>query len=145
MKRYIWIALLFMTVISCNEVKEQCQPWHLTCEYLVNPLGIDIPHPRFRWKLSDQRQGALQKAYSISVGTDSTDVFNGEGDMWDTGKQMSEGMLVPYQGKPLEPFTKYYWSVKVWDLNGKKGERVSGSQFRNGNDGDGKLERFLDH
>ena len=25
----------------------------LRCEYLTNPIGIDVQHPRFSWKLDD--------------------------------------------------------------------------------------------
>ena len=28
---------------------------------------------------------------------------------------MSDGQLVTYNGNTLEPFQKYYWSVKVWN------------------------------
>lgn len=34
----------------------------LRCEYAKNPLGIDIPRPRFSWQLRAQRQGARQSA-----------------------------------------------------------------------------------
>ena len=48
-----------------------CQLRALQCEYLVNPLGIDAPSPRFTWQLADARQGAKQKAYQVLVSTDS--------------------------------------------------------------------------
>jgi len=132
MRKYVWFALLFMTLSSCDDKTDQCYSYHLTCEYLVNPLGIDVYYPRFRWKIDDKREGASQQAYSICVGTDSANVLDGQGDMWNTGKQMSDEMLISYQGKSLEPFTKYYWSVRVWDKDGKEGRSAPLASFETG-------------
>jgi alpha-L-rhamnosidase len=90
----------------------------LKCEYAVNPLGIDAPHPRLSWLMSDSRRGALQTAYQIVVGTDSLSVANEQGAVWNTQKVRSGNMLVRYDGEKLQPFTKYYWSVKIWDKDG---------------------------
>ncbi|TSJ37216.1 Bacterial alpha-L-rhamnosidase [Mucilaginibacter corticis] len=87
----------------------------LKCEYLVNPLGIDAIHPRFTWMMNDTRNGALQTAYEVFVGTDSAAVANSEGSVWDSNKTESSSSLVTYNGKTLQPFTKYYWRVTVWD------------------------------
>lgn len=34
----------------------------LRCEYLVNPLGLDVKHPCLSWKLNDARRGVAQSA-----------------------------------------------------------------------------------
>lgn len=52
------------------------------------------------------------------VGIDSLAVLEGKGDVWDTGRQLSERQLVPYSGRCLQPFTRYYWRVEVWDKDG---------------------------
>lgn len=40
--------------------------------------------------------------------------------MWDSGKVMSpDSVLVPYAGPALTSRTRYYWSVRVWDAEGK--------------------------
>jgi alpha-L-rhamnosidase len=91
----------------------------LRCEYLENPLGIDSPSPRFSWQLNDPRPGARQTAYRVWVGTDFLAVANGLGDTWDTGGQRSDRMLIEYGGEELKPFTRYFWTVQVWDQNGK--------------------------
>jgi len=90
----------------------------LTCEHLVNPLGIDAIHPRFSWRLEDQRKGAVQQAYQILLGQDSLALLKETKDSWDSGKQFSSAMLVPYNGAQLKPQTKYYWKVKIWDKDG---------------------------
>ena len=58
---------------------------------------------------------ALQRAYRVVVGRDSAAVAAGCGDVWDSGRTDSDGMLVRYAGPKLDPFTRYYWAVTVWD------------------------------
>jgi len=122
---------LSFSVLICSFAvafpQEICSPANLRCEYLVNPLGIDSPAPRLSWLINDTRQGAIQTAYRIVAGTDSASVSNGSGSLWDSGKVDSDRMLVTYSGKELKPFTKYYWSVQVWDRDGIKSTPVTAS------------------
>ena len=94
-------------------------PSFLRCEYLLNPIGIDAPHPRLTWRLTDTRNGARQTAYAISIGTDSAGLNQGKGILWASGRQASADQRVVYSGSPLQPFTRYYWMVRVWDQDGK--------------------------
>ncbi|MDR1023559.1 MAG: glycoside hydrolase family 78 protein [Prevotellaceae bacterium] len=91
----------------------------LQVEHLSNPLGVDNPAPRLSWQMDDKRQGARQTAYRIAVGMDSSAVENGVGEMWDTDKVTSDKTLLEYAGKPLQPFTKYYWKLILWDDRSK--------------------------
>jgi len=88
----------------------------LRTEYLTNPLGIDEPHPRLTWKLQDDRNGAKQVAYRLVVSTNESV----EEEMWESGWIKSSTSLVAYAGKPLQPFTKYFWRVEVEDTAGKR-------------------------
>ncbi|HEX2983101.1 MAG TPA: family 78 glycoside hydrolase catalytic domain [Ignavibacteriales bacterium] len=92
----------------------------LKCDHLVNPLGIDNKQPLFTWRLEDSRSGAVQTYYQFSVGTDSAGVAAGNGDMWKVKKTRSSENFLIYKGKPLAPFTKYFWRVAVWDKDGRK-------------------------
>jgi len=40
--------------------------------------------------------------------------------------------LVSYQGKALQPFTKYYWTVCLWDKNGKPTKPALTASFETG-------------
>ena len=64
-------------------------PVSLTCEYLVNPLGIDEPQPRLAWQVNDPRRGAVQRAYQILVASNLDILANDRADMWDSRKVMS--------------------------------------------------------
>jgi hypothetical protein len=39
---------------------------NLTCEYQINPLGIDVLQPRLSWQMQSDRRGAYQKSYQIN-------------------------------------------------------------------------------
>src|SRR5690606_29454787 len=39
--------------------------------------------------------------------------------LWDTGRVDSDKRLVTYAGSKLNPFTKYYWRVILWNERGQ--------------------------
>ena len=110
----------------------QSIPNNLQCEHLVNPLGIDVPNPRLSWQLNDPGMGAKQTAYQITVGMDSVALANGRGSIWDTGKILSDSILVTYSGSKLLPYTKYFWKVKSWDREEKPNSDSRVASFETG-------------
>ena len=87
----------------------------LQTEYLPQPLAVETTTPRFRWRMTTvaNRQNAHQTAYQITV-TDE----KGE-PVWDSGKVTAETALnIPYAGTPLQPRTRYDWSVTIWAEDG---------------------------
>jgi alpha-L-rhamnosidase len=72
----------------------------LRCEYLVAPLGIDVPSPRLSWQLPVDVD--VQEAYQVIVGTDSVRVAQGMGDSWNSGKQTISNVLAVYAGQKLQ-------------------------------------------
>lgn len=81
----------------------------LRCEYQVNPLGIDVLHPRLSWTLVSDRRAVMQSAYQIQV-------RDANGHLWDTGKVASDQSIhVPYAGPPLRSGQRCTWQVRVWD------------------------------
>ncbi len=131
MKKIRFFLLLFL-VLFFFKLNAQLAPVRLQCEHLVNPLGMDAPNPRLSWQLEDPRKGAVQSAYQLFVGVDSIAVANGKGDIWETGKIQSDSVLVTYNGKKLQPFTKYYWQVRAWDQEGQPSERNQVASFETG-------------
>lgn len=127
-----FFGLLLFAVITIQTHAQPVQPINLKCEYLLNPIGIDVSTPRLHWQMLDNREGALQTAYQVIVGTDSVQVAAGKGNSWDTEKISGANRLVSYQGKALQPFTKYYWAVVLWDKDRKKADPVSVASFETG-------------
>jgi alpha-L-rhamnosidase len=105
---------------------------NLKCEYLINPLGIDNPNPRLIWSVVDGRNGAGQSAYQVFVGTDSLEVSSGVGTQWNSGKVDSDKISAQYSGLALMPFTRYFWSVKIWDAQGNPSTNQTVASFETG-------------
>lgn len=111
-------AILFSTPTKTSELKVV----HTTCEYLVNPLGLDIAYPRLGWKLI-AGQGTFnqkQSAYQILVASSSEKLTEAGADLWNSGKVLSdENAQITYLGKGLASGQICYWKVRVWDSKGK--------------------------
>jgi alpha-L-rhamnosidase len=95
---------------------------HLRCEYLNNPLGLDVVKPRLSWRMTADRRGAKQTAFHVLVASSSDALEKGQGDLWDSGIVPSEqSNLVEYAGKPLASGQACFWKVLVIDETGKSG------------------------
>jgi alpha-L-rhamnosidase len=91
-------------------------PANLRCEYLVDPLAVQSPHPRLSWEVNDPRRGAVQTAYQIVVASAEDLLEPGKADLWDTGKVASAATAqIAYAGKPLTSRLRCYWRVRTWD------------------------------
>ena len=109
------------------------RPTALLCEYLSNPLGIDLPHPRFSWSFDTTRRDFEQRAYRILVSSTLENLTAGRGDMWDSGRISSSGCTnIEYAGKPLESFGEYWWTVHVWDELNREGRDADPAKFEMG-------------
>ncbi len=109
-----------------------CKIVDMQTEYLHQPLGIDAVHPRFTWRLEDDRKGARQTAYRILVNTDSLALTEGRGTVWNTGWVQQNDQLVLFNGRPLQPFTRYYWRVEIADKDGKRATGTYMAAFETG-------------
>lgn len=109
--RSLFIAGLFSPLVLYG----QAELTDLKTEHLECPIGLDTPHPRFSWRMAETGDAVEQMQYRILVGTDSLTLASGHGDAWDSGNCKGASSLVVYDGKPLKPFTPYYWRVVVTD------------------------------
>ncbi len=118
MKRLIFIlALLFF--ISCNSSKKEFRVVDLRCEYLVNPDGLDVEHPRLFWKMDKAVAGAKQTAWQVQVASSEELLQSGSADLWDSGVvQSDQSIQIEYEGKPLQSGQNVFWRVKIWDEAG---------------------------
>lgn len=106
---FLLITLQLCVLSVIGQVKIQ----NLLTENLNDPIGIDVPRPRFSWQLSGSQRGLLQTAYEIKVSS-------GKKIAWASGKMSSDqSVQVAYAGTPLQSGVKYNWQVRVWDNKGK--------------------------
>jgi hypothetical protein len=116
-------------------------PDRLRCEYLINPLGVDVRRPRFFWVPRSERREERQSAYRIVVAASPNDSRNV---LWDSGKVKSGRFTqVEYEGRALASGTTYYWKVRWWDRDGASSPWSDPGTFDTGFC-EGRLEGPLD-
>lgn len=126
----ILLILAFSSARSPDEVRGPQPPTNLRCEYLTDPVGIDVKQPRFFWALEHSERGQKQSAYQIIV---STQPSAEKGDMWDSGKVASGySTQVVYSGKSLVSDQTYYWKVRTWDKDGAPSAFSKAARFDTG-------------
>jgi alpha-L-rhamnosidase len=133
-------SLLFLIASYSNGISNQIRTSDLRCEYLEEPLGIDIESPRFSWVAESPSRDVMQGAYRIVVSRDDR-TFGSNNIVWDTGK-VNSGLSLQqaYKGKRLESQTTYYWRVKVWDQHGQQSTWSAPRRFHTGFLGDDGFE-----
>uniref|UniRef100_UPI00402583DA family 78 glycoside hydrolase catalytic domain n=1 Tax=Candidatus Fimenecus sp. TaxID=3022888 RepID=UPI00402583DA len=94
---------------------------NLKCEYLINPIGIDIQNPRLMWNCDG---GIKQTAYRIVAKSDEKTV-------WDSGKVNFSSMYAEYPHK-LKSRERVEWAVTLWDEEDKDGEPSETAFFETG-------------
>ena len=106
MKKLLLILLLAACLVSVPFPAKAVGIEGLLTEYTTEPLGIDVDNPRFSWRLTDCKH---QTAYALRVVDEKGRL------MWDTRKRSgSQSINVRYAGRPLQPRTRYTWTVTVW-------------------------------
>jgi alpha-L-rhamnosidase len=123
MKRSIALAIgVFALIWTVSSLSGQASfPVEgLTCEYLTNPLGIDVQQPRLSWVLGPGPRGHSQSAYRVLVASSPEALRQDRGDLWDSGRvASSQSRFVVYSGRPLTYGTRCFWKVRVWDRQGR--------------------------
>ncbi|HOX75601.1 MAG TPA: glycoside hydrolase family 78 protein [Bacteroidales bacterium] len=116
MKQLKISILLF--IISGSLIAQSLTVSDLTCEFRINPVGIDVPQPRLSWKISGTGNNIMQTAYMVRVSADPK--FSSSKIVWESGKVLSdESHLVPYKGSGLRSGQRYFWQVRIWDNKGR--------------------------
>jgi alpha-L-rhamnosidase len=118
-RAFLSAACLAGLSASSHAAELAAPPRALRCEYRADPLGIDVANPRLFWQVDDARRNAKQTAYQILVAGTPENLAADRGDLWDTGKVLSDQSThVVYAGKPLPSRTRCYWKVRLWDAAG---------------------------
>jgi alpha-L-rhamnosidase len=114
-------ALTAPMPLAAGAAETGLPPHDPRCEYLTDPLGIDVAIPRFSWKQTDPDpvRGQKQTAYRILVAGSKDLLAQDTGDLWDSGVvSSSQSVLVPYGGKKLRSNQDCYWKVRIHDKDG---------------------------
>src|SRR5271170_7115839 len=110
------IACLLM--VAAHAKVPEVVPLDLRCEYLVNPVGIDVCEPRLSWKLMvtlPDVRNVRQSAYQILVASSPEVLARDQGDVWDSGQVSTDDSVnIPFAGKQLASREQLYWKVRAW-------------------------------
>jgi alpha-L-rhamnosidase len=124
MQRFGSLTVVVAIVILASAAS--ATPVHLRCEYLENPLGIDVAIPHLSWQSDNTERNWRQSAYEVVVASNDESLRPGRADIWDSGKVNSaESVGIAYAGPPLESRRRYYWKVRVWDATGQVSESTA--------------------
>ncbi|WP_248722449.1 alpha-L-rhamnosidase [Seonamhaeicola sp. ML3] len=120
--RHIYLALLFVIIVSCNEKHESESTLvfnKVMVDSKVNPQTIESETPVFSWVVNAEGFNKTQTAYHILVASSEEKLNENDADIWNSGEVKSnQSAHVKFEGKTLEALKKYYWKVKIWDENG---------------------------
>lgn len=117
--RFFILFLFFVDALLANVSKT---PYDLKCENLYNPLGVDMEHPRFSWKLP-----STDDLYNseLWLSDDSVSLLSNEpGKCIVIKTEKPNTIHTNYTNEVnLKSFVKYYW--KVVSTGNKRKTRLS--------------------
>ncbi len=93
-------------------------PSGLLCELMTEPTKTAIvdPRPEFSWIVPLLDRNDVQTAYQILVASSASEIEQGRGDLWDSGKvRSSRSVGIEYAGRPLSPDATYCWKIRTWN------------------------------
>lgn len=116
-----------------NTITVLLRPVRLRCEYLDDPLGIDVARPRLSWALTGGQDGERQSAYRVCVASSPGDLEAGQADLWDSGRvESTQTAHIRYEGAPLASGQRCWWRVQVWDGRGRPAEPSAAARWEMG-------------
>ncbi len=111
--------ILFLGLTGCAPTK-QIKVENLCLESKENPLGINVPQPRFSWQINSEKPDLTQTSYRIQVASSPDELKKSKKRHWDSGDIHSDkSVLIPYAGETLKTESPYYWRVRITSNQGK--------------------------
>ena len=119
------IIIFLLSIILCfficrgsglSQAAGKTRVIHLRTEYKINPIGIDVRHPRLSWEIESGQRHVLQTAYQIRSAADPENLRSGRDLLWDSRKTKSDRSIhVEYGGTDLGSSQRIYWQGRIWD------------------------------
>ncbi len=112
--RLVTIAACFVLTAGCfaqslGAAEGPLPPVNLRCEFLKDPVAIDVRQPRLAWVDLHTERAQMQSAYQVLVASSPELLAQNKGDQWDSRKTASDDPTqVIYNGKSLESNHSYW-------------------------------------
>jgi len=117
--RFTRIPVLVALIVTATGISfglTMINPVRLTCDFRIDPPGIDTRQPRLSWVLESPDRGASQTACRILVSSTAALLAADRGDLWDSGKMPGDRTAsIRYKGRPLASHQTCFWKVMAWD------------------------------
>lgn len=118
LKHYFHLCTLLLLLCVQRGAAQSVTLQDLRCEAKSSPVGIDVAHPVFSWKLASATKDVVQTSYRIMVAS-SPQLLNTKPDLWNSGKIAgAKSVFIPYMGKALKSAHTIYWKVEVTSSKG---------------------------
>lgn len=116
MRKILLYTFLFNSLLIIAGIGK---PVDLRCEYIIEPIGIDIPMPRFTWHVSSKSKFTQYK-YKIDIATTKQLLSDNKADAWQSGFIDSKDNFAIYKGSSLKAHTIYFWRITLSNNEGKE-------------------------
>ena len=143
MPRLRIMSALLIAVLSIMAPNVNPTVVNLQCEYATRPLAVETALPRLSWNTQFAGKNWKQSAYQILVASNSENLAKDKGDLWDSGKILSDASIqIEYKGRELESRKRCFWKVRVWDGSGSASNWSKPQEWEMGLLGDGHVRNL---
>ncbi len=117
---------------DANEFSGPIRAVCLTTSGMADPVAVDDERPSFGWHVAGE--GAVgQRAYHVHVASSRRDLLETSNLIWDSGRVEADSSNgIRFDGSELRPGTRYWWTVRVWDLEDRTSAWTKPATFRTG-------------
>jgi alpha-L-rhamnosidase len=117
------LSLAFLAALGQTPIALAANSLRITdpkSELAIDPLGVDVPHPRLSWRVTSSESGQGQTAWQVLVASSPEFLAQDRGDLWDSGRVASDQTShLRYAGKTLVSSQRVFWKVRSWDRAGE--------------------------
>lgn len=108
------IIFFLIVLLSVQTSFSETKIINLKVDNYKNPLGIESKNCSFSWQIMSNDRAIIQHSYRIIVSSSDELLKRNEGDIWDSGEQVSDQSLdIPFKGLALKSGKRYFWKVFV--------------------------------
>ena len=105
------------------------KPGQLEVNLVSEPMAVPAGQGTwFSWVTNDARQGEAQHGYELRVAAGPAALASGKAG-WDTGTVTSASPGAAYTGSALASGTRYWWTVRTLDAQGRVSQWAAPAQF----------------
>jgi hypothetical protein len=135
MRGLLLVLLLLAPATPAQAPAAPLEAADLRCEYLRDPVGVDVPRPRLSWTVvvaGPATRGRRQTAWHVRA-ANRRDALTMAPDCWDSGWVDGDRTLqLAFGGPPLRSRQDVFWQVRVRDEAGREGPWSAPATFTAG-------------